>query len=78
MSKAETEQSFCRVAIPRDMLWAEDRWVITVGGQPINNYKTFSDEIFTYIHFTYNHSTKKLQFKEPMGSKKNRGGVSRI
>jgi parallel beta-helix repeat protein len=51
---------FCRIAIPKSLLWTENGWTITVGGQPITDYNLFSDENFTYLYFTYNHSTQTV------------------
>jgi parallel beta-helix repeat protein len=53
---------FCRIAIPKSLLWAEDRqWIVFVGGVPITNYTTTSDQNCTYLYFTYGHSTKTVQ-----------------
>lgn len=51
---------FCRVTIPKSLLWVEDGWTITIGDQPITNYLEFEDEDFTYLYFTYNHSTQTV------------------
>lgn len=51
---------FCRVTIPKSLLWAENGWNITVGDQPIKNYLKFEDENSTYLYFTYTHSTKTV------------------
>jgi len=49
---------FCRVTIPKDLLWVEDRqWSVLVGGEPVD-YTIIPDQNFTYLYFTYNHSTK--------------------
>jgi len=48
---------FCRVTIPNDLLWVDDGWTITVGNQSITNYILISNENYTYLYFTYNHST---------------------
>lgn len=48
---------FCRVTIPKDLLWVEDGWTVSVGGEPVN-YTIIPDENFTYLYFTYNHSTE--------------------
>jgi parallel beta-helix repeat protein len=58
----EGTAGFCRVAIPKNLLWAEDgQWVVLVGGVPITNYTSASDQNYTYLYFTYNHSTKTVQ-----------------
>ena len=51
---------FCRVTIPKDLLWVSDgQWSVLVGGQPVN-YTIIPDENYTYLYFTYNHSTKAV------------------
>jgi len=53
--KGETETEtfgFCRVAIPKDLLWVEDGWTVLYGSYPLN-YKAFSDENYTYLYFTF-------------------------
>jgi len=51
--EAETEAlGFCRVAIPKDLLWVEDGWTVLFGSYPLS-YKEFSDENYTYLYFTY-------------------------
>jgi len=43
---------FCRVTIPKDLLWVEDGWTVLYGSYPLS-YETFSDENCTYLYFTY-------------------------
>jgi parallel beta-helix repeat protein len=53
--KGETETEtfgFCRVAIPKSLMWVEDGWTVLYGSYPLS-YKTFSDENYTYLYFTY-------------------------
>ena len=53
---------FCRVAIPKNLLWAEDgQWIVLVEGVSITNYTVASDQDYTYLYFTYGHSTKTVQ-----------------
>ncbi|MEM2507377.1 MAG: right-handed parallel beta-helix repeat-containing protein [Nitrososphaeria archaeon] len=54
---------FCRVAIPKTLLWVEDGWTITVGDQPVTDYLELEDESFTYLHFTYNHSIQTITIR---------------
>jgi parallel beta-helix repeat protein len=54
---------FCRVAIPKSLLWADDGWTIFVDNQPITDYTKFEDENYTYLYFTYTHSTKTVTIK---------------
>jgi parallel beta-helix repeat protein len=48
----EETVGFCRVAIPKNLLWAEDGWTVLYGSYPLS-YETFSDENCTYLYFTY-------------------------
>lgn len=57
---ADGTYGFCRIAIPKSLLWVEDGWTITVGDQLITDYTVISDDDFTYLYFTYNHSTKTV------------------
>jgi hypothetical protein len=54
---------FCRVTIPKDLLWVDDGWTILVGDQPITDYRIIPDENYTYVYFAYNHSTKTVQIQ---------------
>ena len=56
----EGTSGFCRVTIPKSLLWVEDGWTITVGDQPITDYTIIPDENYTYIYFAYNHSTQTV------------------
>jgi len=51
---------FCRVTVPKDLLWVEDGWTVLVGGESVN-YTIIQDENYTYLYFAYNHSTKTVQ-----------------
>ena len=51
---------FCQVTIPTDLLWVEDGWTITVGDQPVTNYTIIPNQNYTYLYFTYNHSTQTV------------------
>jgi len=53
---------FCRVTIPKDLLWVEDGWTIFVGEESVN-YTIIPDENYTYLYFTYNHSTKTVEIQ---------------
>jgi len=51
---------FCRVGIPKDLLWAEDDdWTITINGQNLS-YKRIPNEKYSRLYFTYNHSTQTI------------------
>jgi parallel beta-helix repeat protein len=54
---------FCRVAIPKSLLWADDGWTIFVDNQPITDYTKLEDENNTYLYFTYTHSTKTVTIR---------------
>ena len=51
---------FCRVTIPKLLLWVEDGWVVLVGNEPVE-YTIVTDDNYTYLYFTYNHSTKTVE-----------------
>jgi hypothetical protein len=51
---------FCRVAIPKSLLWVDDGWTILINSQPITDYTRFEDENYTYIYFTYSYSTQTV------------------
>jgi parallel beta-helix repeat protein len=51
---------FCRVTIPKDLLWVDDDWTILVDSQPITDYTKIEDANYTYLYFTYSHSTKTV------------------
>jgi parallel beta-helix repeat protein len=56
----KTGTGFCRVAIPKDLLWVQDgQWNVLINNQP-TSYTMFEDGEFTYLYFTYNHSTKTV------------------
>ena len=63
MSGDDGTAGFCRVTIPKSLLWVEDGWTVLVGGAPITNYTMIPDENYTYLYFTYNHSTKTVQIQ---------------
>lgn len=52
---------FCRVAIPRSLLWVEDGWNIVVGDTQITEYIWEQDENNTYMYFIYSHSLKQVK-----------------
>jgi hypothetical protein len=49
---------FCRVAIPLSLM--SGGWTVTVNGTPVS-YSTTIDSNYTYIYFTYHHSTETVQ-----------------
>jgi parallel beta-helix repeat protein len=54
---------FCRVAIPKDMMWCnnKDEWTITVGSTLTPAVTVLNDTGYTYIYFTYTHSTEMVK-----------------
>jgi hypothetical protein len=49
---------FCRVTIPLSLMSGE--WTVTVNGTSIA-YNTITDGNYTYVYFTYHHSTETVQ-----------------
>ncbi len=53
---------FSRVAIPKELLWVENGWVVLVGGEPV--VPTVTEDVdYTYLYFTYSHSTKTVEIQ---------------
>ena len=50
---------FCRVTIPKGLLWVEDGWTVYAGEESVN-CTIIPDNDYTYLYFTYNHSTKAI------------------
>jgi len=49
---------FCRVTVPKDLLDAENNWIVLVDNNPVP-FTVNEDEDNTYIYFNYNHSSSK-------------------
>jgi len=49
---------FCNVSIPKTFMWGD--WVVTVDGVPVD-YDIAEDDDYTYIYFTYIHSTHNVK-----------------
>ncbi|MEM1551687.1 MAG: NosD domain-containing protein [Candidatus Bathyarchaeia archaeon] len=60
VSGPDGTMGFSRVVIPKELLWTEDGWTITINGQTITDYLELSDTENTYLYFTYTHSTKTI------------------
>jgi parallel beta-helix repeat protein len=58
---------FCRVAIPTSLMWCNmpSQWIVIVGGTLYSNQTIISPRVgnYTYIYFTYTHSTKQVQIQ---------------
>jgi len=53
---------FCRVTIPKDLLWVENSWTVIVSGEQAE-YTTIPDENCTYLFFMYQHSRKTIEIQ---------------
>jgi hypothetical protein len=56
---------FCRVIIPLPLMWCPnlEDWTVTVNGTLIENRAVLTDANYTYIYFTYNHSTEPIHIQ---------------
>jgi parallel beta-helix repeat protein len=54
---------FCRVAIPKTLMSCAslEDWIVTVNGTLINDRTIINSTSYTYIYFTYHHSTETVQ-----------------
>jgi parallel beta-helix repeat protein len=53
-------EGFCRVTIPKDLLWATDGWNVSVGEQKNVSYTLLPHVTNTYLCFMYSHSTSSV------------------
>jgi parallel beta-helix repeat protein len=51
---------FCRVIIPKALLWVEDGWRVFTNEEEAS-HTTIADGSCTYLYFKYNHSTKTIR-----------------
>jgi hypothetical protein len=53
---------FCRVAIPTSLLWCDNnaQWTVMVGGTLVGNRTVNVSGNYTYIYFSYTHSTHQV------------------
>jgi parallel beta-helix repeat protein len=54
---------FCRVTIPKSLLWVEDGWTVFVDGERILDYTIIQNITHTYMYFIYYHSTKIVEIR---------------
>jgi parallel beta-helix repeat protein len=56
---------FCRVDIPKKLMWCNtsDQWTVTINGTMSSDFTVTTDANFTYIYFTYHHSTELVQIQ---------------
>ena len=52
--------SFCRVTIPKELLWVENGWTVMVGDEQVD-YMLASDEAHDYLYFMYHHSIRVVK-----------------
>jgi len=53
---------FCRVAIPKRLLWVEERnWTVLVDGDPVEVTVIEEGNYYTHLYFVYSHSAKTVQ-----------------
>ena len=50
----------CQVAFPKELLWVDDGWSVTVNWLPVDCTVT-CDENYTYLNFAYQHSTNVVK-----------------
>jgi parallel beta-helix repeat protein len=53
---------FCRVTVPRGLLWASDVWTVKVNDQTVTP-TVMQDTENTYLFFTYNRSAKTVEIR---------------
>ena len=51
---------FCRITIPKDLLYTEGNWIVLVDGNLVTPTVN-EDESNTYLNFTYSHNTKTVR-----------------
>jgi len=59
---SEGTTGFCRVAIPKRLLWVEERnWTVLIDGDPVEVTVIEEDDYYTCLLFVYSHSAKTVQ-----------------
>jgi len=59
-----SKPSFCRVAIPRELLWCNspEDWIVIIDTTPVSP-NVIQNENYTYIYFSYNQGGKTVYIK---------------
>jgi len=58
----ETDVGCCRITIPNvivQSLW-QGNYTVLIDGEPLSNIRNWTDDINTYIYFTYQHSERQV------------------
>jgi hypothetical protein len=55
---------FCRITIPKGFMWVDNQneWIVKVGGTAVQRNVNETSG-YTYIYFSYTHSTKTVQIQ---------------
>ncbi|MBS7632505.1 DUF1565 domain-containing protein [Candidatus Bathyarchaeota archaeon] len=53
---------FCRVTLPKNLLWTENGWNVTVNATPVE-YSSITDEHYTFLYFTYAGNTGVIEVR---------------
>jgi len=56
---------YCNVSIPKKLMWCDtlNQWDVSVENSSINNLTITEDTTYTFLYFTYNHSTHEVIIK---------------
>jgi hypothetical protein len=53
---------FCRVAIPKNLMWTENGWNVTVDANQAK-YSAIIDETYTFLYFTYASNARVIEIR---------------
>jgi parallel beta-helix repeat protein len=62
VSGQDNTTGFSRATIPKELLWTENSWNITIDGQSLTP-RIVEDNESTYLYFTYDHNTKTVEIR---------------